>query len=262
MHEGHRQRLLQRYLDSGLEGFEEHEALELLLFYALPRVDTNPVAHRLMARFGSLAGVLEADPQDLQQVEGVGPRAAAFVSMFPDLLRAYEKSRLGARPVIRSIRDACDCARALLFGKPYEQFYMVWLNTQGRVIQCERLSEGNTHESPVYVNKVAAAALRHRAVKCFIAHNHPGGSARPSRADIETTQAVLRALSVLGIDLIDHIIVSDEATFSFQADSLMGLRSMPGTKAYAAQYAGAEQMDAVLRQAAQPLAAHHKEDEQ
>jgi DNA repair protein RadC len=198
MHEGHRQRLLQRYTDGGLEGFGEHEVLELLLFYALPRVDTNPIAHRLIDRFGSLAGVLEADSQELKQVEGVGEKAAAFLSMFPDLLRAYEKSRLGARPVIRSVRDACDYAKALLFGKPYEQFYMVWLGTQGRVIHCERLSEGSVTESPVYVNKVAASALRHHAVKGFIVHNHPGGAAKPSRADIETTQAVLKALSTLG----------------------------------------------------------------
>jgi len=258
MHEGHRQRLLQRYLDSGLEGFAEHEVLELLLFYALPRVDTNPAAHRLIERFGSLAGVLEADPQELMQVEGIGERAAAFLTMFPDLLRAYEKSRLGVRPIIRTIKDACDYARTLLFGKPYEQFYVVWLNTQGRVIHSERLSEGSVTESPVYVNKVAAAALRHRAAKGFIAHNHPGGNAQPSRADIETTQAVLRALSMLGIELIDHIIVSDETTFSFQADSLMGERSLSGSDAYAAKYATGELVDAVLRQTVRMP--HHKED--
>lgn len=258
MHEGHRQRLLQRYLDGGLEGFEEHEVLELLLFYALPRVDTNPIAHRLIERFGALAGVLEADPAELTHVEGIGERAAAFLSMLPDVLRAYEKSRLGARPVIRSVKDACDYARTLLFGKPYEQFYMVWLNTQGRVIHSDRLSEGSVTESPVYVNKVAAAALRHRAAKGFIAHNHPGGAVQPSRADIETTQAVLRALSMLGIELIDHIIISDDNAFSFQADSLMGDRHMEGEKAYAAQYAVGEPMDVVLRQAVQMP--HQKEE--
>lgn len=251
MHEGHRQRLTQRYVDGGLEGFEEHEILELLLFCALPRVDTNPVAHRLIERFGSLAGVLEANPKDLEQVEGIGIKAAAYLSMIPDLLRAYEKSRLGARPVIRSIKDACDYAKTLLFGKPFEQFYMVWLGTQGRVIHCERLSEGSITESPVYVSKVAAAALRHHAAKGFIAHNHPGGIARPSRADVTTTQAVLRALAVFGIELIDHVIVSDTQSFSFQADSLMGARCLPDQEAYAAEYAGVQQMDAVLK-AGQP----------
>jgi|AGTN01.1.fsa_nt_gi DNA repair protein radc len=252
MHEGHRQRLTQRYLNGGLESFEEHEILELLLFGALPRVDTNPVAHRLIAQFGSLAGVLEAGPKDLEQVEGVGPKAAAYLSMFPGLLRAYEKSRLGKRPAIRSIRDACDYSKTLLFGQPFEQFYMVWLGTQGRVIHCERLSEGSVTESPVYVSKVAAAALRHHAVKGFIAHNHPGGVTKPSRADVEATQAVLRALSVLGIELIDHIIVSDGQTFSFQADSLMGMCSLPDHEAYAAEYSGVRQMGALLSNCTPP----------
>jgi DNA repair protein RadC len=247
MHEGHRQRLTQRYIDFGLESFEEHEILELLLFCAVPRVDTNPAAHRLIERFGTLSAVLEATPKDLEQVEGVGPKAAAFLSMLPDLLRAYEKSRLGQHIVIRSIKDACEYARALLFGKPYEQFYVVWLGTQGRVIHCERLSEGSITESPVYIGKVAAAGLRHHAAKGFIAHNHPGGSASPSRADVSTTQAILRALSTLGIELIDHIIVSDGETFSFQGDSLMGARSLPGHEAYAAEYTSVAQMETVLR---------------
>ncbi len=247
MHEGHRQRLTQRYLSGGLESFEEHEILELLLFHALPRIDTNPVAHRLIERFGSLAGVLEAAPKDLELVEGVGPKAAAYLSMFPDLLRAYEKSRLGNRPVIRSIKDACEYSKTLLFGKPFEQFYMVWLGAQGRVIHCERLSEGSITESPVYVGKVAAAALQHHAVKGFITHNHPGGITKPSREDIETTQAILRALSLLGIVLIDHIIVSDSSVFSFQADSLMGAGSLQKSEAYAAQYSGVKQTGAALR---------------
>ncbi len=246
MHEGHRQRLIRRYGNGGLEGFEEHEILELLLFYAVPRVDTNPIAHRLIERFGSLAEVLEADPKDLEEIEGIGPRAAAFLTMMPNMLRAYEKSRLGKRPVISSARDACDYAKTLLFGKPYEQFYMVWLGTQGRVIHCERLSEGSITESPVYVSKVAAAALRHHAAKGLIAHNHPGGTPRPSRADVETTRMVLHALSTLGIELIDHVIVSDGQTFSFRADSLIGVRALPRHEAYAAEYASVRQMDSLL----------------
>ena len=251
MHEGHRQRLTARYVSGGLEGFEEHEVLELLLFYAVPRVDTNPIAHRLIERFGSLAGVLEATPKDLEETAGIGARTAAFLSMMPDMARAYEKSRLGKRPVIRSVRDACDFAKSLLFGKPYEQFYVVWLGTQGRVIHFERLSEGSSTESPVYVSKVAAAALRHHAAKGFITHNHPGGTPRPSPADVEATQLVLRALSTLGIELVDHVIVSDGQTFSFRADSLIGIRALPRHEAYAAQYANVQQLEIILDQTSQ-----------
>lgn len=248
MHEGHRERLTNRFINEGLESFEEHEILEFLLFYALPRVDTNMIAHRLIKTFGSLAGVLEADPKDLSSVSGIGSKAAAYLCMFPEAFRAYERSKLGKKPVLRSIKDACDFARTLLFGKPYEQFYVIWLGTQNRVIHYERLSEGSVSESPVYLNRLAATALRHHAVKGVIVHNHPGGKVTPSKADIETTQSILRTLAVLDIELVDHIIVSENEAFSFQADSLMGKRDLPGREAYAAEYTGVQQLNLALKQ--------------
>jgi DNA repair protein RadC len=241
MHEGHRQRLTDRYLNEGLEGFEDHEILEYILFYALPRVDTNDIAHRLIETFGSLFGVLEADPKDLQQVGGIGKRAAAYITMFPQVFRAYQRSKLGKRPSIKTIKDACEFAKALLFGKAFEQFYVIWLDTQNRVIHYEKLSEGSISESPVYMNKIAAGALRHHAVKGLVAHNHPGGSVTPSSADISTTHDIVKALGTLGIELIDHIIVSENNAFSFQADSLMGKRSFSSGEAYAAEYTGVKQ---------------------
>ena len=246
MHEGHRQRLSNRFLNEGFEGFEDHEILEFILFYAIPRVDTNIIAHRLIKTFGSLSGVLEANPRDLEQVAGIGKRSATYISMFPEIFRAYQRSKLGKRPVLKSIKDACEFAKSLLFGKAYEQFYVIWLDTQNRVIHHERLSEGSVSESPVYLNKVAAAALRHRAVKGVIAHNHPGGNVTPSKADISTTHDVLRALNLLGIELVDHIIVSENTCFSFQADSLMGKRSLESKEAYAAEYIGVKQLVSVL----------------
>ncbi len=247
MHEGHRRRLTDRFLSEGLEGFEEHEILEFLLFYAIPRVDTNAIAHRLIKTFGSLAAVLEADPKDLERVSGIGPKAAAYLCMFPEAFRAYERSKLGKKPAFRCIEDACKYARALLFGKPFEQFYVIWLGTQNRVIHHERLSEGSVSESPVYLSRLAAKALRHHAVKCVIAHNHPGGSVAPSQADIETTHSILNTLALLGIELVDHIIVSGNETFSFQADSLMGRRELKGREAYAAEYESVRQLTEVFK---------------
>ncbi len=245
MHEGHRQRLTNRFINEGFEGFAEHEILEFLLFFALPRVDTNTIAHRLIKSFGSLSGVLEADAKDLERVSGIGKKASAFLTMLPCAFRAYEHSKMGKKPSIISIKDACDFARTLLFGKPFEQFYMIWLNTQNRVIHCERLSEGSICESPVYISKIAAAALRHHAVKCIIAHNHPGGSVTPSSADIRTTQDILATLHTLGIDLLDHVIICDNEAFSFQADSLMEKDEFSGNKAYAAEYSCMQQFSGV-----------------
>ena len=249
MHEGHRQRLVKRFIDEGLENFQEHEILELMLFYAIPRVDTNIIAHRLIEMFGSLSGVLEADARDLEQVPGIGKKAAAYLGMYPDVFRAYHRSKLGKRPSIRSIKDACDFAESLLFGKNYEQFYVIWLDTQDRVIHSERLSEGGISESPVYLGKVAAAALRHHAVRGFIAHNHPGGNVTPSKADISTTHDILRALALLGIELVDHIIVGEDTCFSFQADAIMG-KDTAHRDAYAAEYACVQQFVSVMEDSA------------
>jgi DNA repair protein RadC len=114
------------------------------------------------------------------------------------------------------------------------------------VIHHEKLSEGGVSESPVYLNKLAAGALRHRAVKGIVAHNHPGGNVTPSAADISTTQDILKALGTLGIELIDHIIVSEDNAFSFQADSLIDRRSMKSGDAYAAEYTGVKQSVALF----------------
>ena len=246
MHEGHRQRLTDRFLNEGLEGFKDHEILEYLLFYVLPRIDTNAIAHRLIETFGSLSGVFEADAKDLEQIEGVGSKSAAYISMFPEVFRAYQRSKLGKRPSISTIKDACEFAKSLLFGKTYEQFYVIWLDTQNRVIHNERLSEGGISESPIYLNKIAAAALRHHAVKGVIAHNHPGGNVTPSKFDISTTHDIMQALNLLGIELIDHIIISEDAYFSFQADSLMGKRSFKHKDAYAAEYTGVRQFSPAI----------------
>ncbi len=235
MSEGHRQRVTQRFLSEGLEGFEDHEILEYILFYVLPRIDTRPVARRLLDAFGSLSGVLEASAFDLKQVEGIGERTAVYLSVFPEMLRAYQRSRMGSRPSIKTVKDACGFARSLLLGKAYEQFYVVWLDTQNRVIHFERLSEGGSSESPVYLNKLAAGALRHKAVKGIVAHNHPGGDPAPSKADISVTIDIAKALGTLGIELLDHIIVCDNSSFSFQADSLIKY-SLEHEDAYDAQY--------------------------
>lgn len=246
MGQGHRERMTKRFLANGFDSFEEHEILEYMLFYALPRVNTNDIAHRLLNKFGSLYGVLEASETDIASVNGMGEKSAAYLTMFPDLLRAYKKSKLGKKPAVKSIKQACEYCVAMLFGKPYEQFYVIWLNTQNRVIHSEKLSEGGIKDSPVYMDKVAASALRHHAVKAIIAHNHPGGNLSPSPNDLATTQTVMKTLGLLNIELVDHIIVNDEETFSFQADSLMGKSELEQVEAYAAEYSGVRQFVTVL----------------
>ena len=248
MGEGHRSRMRERFKRNGFDGFAEHEILEYMLFDALPRVNTNDIAHRLLEKFGSLHAVLEASEQDLISVEGMGARSAEKLMLIPHILRAYKKSRLGKKPAVKTIKQACEYCVSILFGRPYEELHVLWLSTQNRVIHSEKLSEGSIKESPVYIDKIAASALRHHAVKAIIAHNHPGGNLSPSGKDIEMTFKIMDALRLINVELVDHIIVSDEASFSFQADSLMGKREIKPTEAYAAEYSGVRQFVYTLKE--------------
>ena len=246
MGEGHRARMRDRFRQSGFEGFAEHEILEYILFDAIPRVNTNDIAHRLLDKFGSLYAVLEAQEEDLCSVAGMGPKAAASLMLMPHVLRAYKKSRLGQKPTVRTIKQACEYCVSLLFGKPYEELHVLWMSTQNRVLHSEKLSEGSISESPVYTEKIAASALRHRAAKAIITHNHPGGSLKPSSKDIEMTLKIMDTLKLLNVELVDHIIVCDESTFSFQADSLMGKQQIKQPEAYAAEYCAVKQFVSAL----------------
>lgn len=248
MSEGHRARMRDRFKQSGFDSFAEHEIIEYLLFDALPRVNTNDIAHRLLDKFGSLHAVLEASEADLTAIKGIGPRAAEKLTLIPHILKAYRKSKLGKKPAVKSIKQACEYCSVMLFGKPYEELYVLWLSTQNRILHSEKISEGGKTESPVYMDKIAASALRHHAVKAIIAHNHPGGSLKPSAKDIETTFEIMDALRLIKVDLVDHIIVSDESTFSFQADSIMGKREVEKHEAYAAEYTGVRQFNYVLKE--------------
>ena len=246
MGEGHRARMRAKFERNGFEDFAEHEILEYMLFDALPRVNTNDIAHRLLDKFGSLYAVLEADEKDLCSIAGMGPKAAARLVLVPHVLRAYKKSRLGPKPTVKTIKQACKYCVSLLFGKPYEELHVLWLSTQNRVINSEKLSEGSINESPVYTEKIAASALRNRAAKAIITHNHPGGSLRPSKNDIEMTFKIMDALKLLSVQLVDHIIVCDEETFSFQADSLMNKQEIKTKQAYAAEYSAVREFPSAL----------------
>ena len=205
LHDGHRQRLLQRFLREGLDGFDEHNILELLLFYAIPRKDTNELAHRLMDDFGSLAGVLDASAQELQQVEGVGENTAGFLKLLPDLCLA-------------STEQAGRFLLPRYIGRQEETVLLTCLDGKCRVLSCTVLHKGSLNSSEVNVRKLLTAALKHNAAAVILAHNHPGGVALPSPEDLSTTARIKAALEAADIRLLDHIIVADHDFVSL-ADS-------------------------------------------
>ena len=222
LHKGHRERLRERFLREGLDNFEDHQVLELLLFQAIPRFDTNPVAHRLMQRFGSLSAVLEADPKDLAVVEGVGTNAAAFLSMVPQVTRRYFLDRIKhARKPLNTSEAAAEYLIPLMAGRSEEVFFVICLNSQLRVLYPALISEGTVKDALVHPRHVVEAAVRHKAASVVLAHNHPAGSPNPSSHDHKLTKHLVQALGGINVTVVDHIIVAGELIYSFQREGTL-----------------------------------------
>ena len=216
IHSGHRKRTRQRYLSQGLEGFSDHEVLELLLYYAIPRADVNPLAHRLMERFGSFHGVLDAEPGELTEVEGVGESAAALLRLIRDVNRRYLLDKQEKRPRITGSEDAGKLFLPYFFGLREERVYAAFLDDELRLLKCRLLFEGGINYAPLSVRKLVEAALREKATGVILAHNHPAGQAIPSVEDREATLRIRSALEAVQIRLHDHIIVAGEEFTSME----------------------------------------------
>ncbi|MBI5101417.1 MAG: DNA repair protein RadC [Nitrospirae bacterium] len=222
LHRGHRERLKNRFLREGLDGFDDHQVLELLLFQAIPRLDTNPIAHKLITRFGSLSGVFEADPKDLEAIEGIGTNAAAFIAMVPQLTRRYFLDRIThTRNPLNNTDAASEYLVPLMAGRSEEVFYALCLDSQLRVVYPALISEGTVKDALVHPRHVVEAALRHKASSVILAHNHPGGSVRPSSHDHRLTRHLVQALGSINIHVADHIIVAGEQIYSFSREGTL-----------------------------------------
>lgn len=216
IHAGHRQRLRQRYLKQGLEGFEPHEALELLLFYAIARRDTNLLAHRLLKRFGTLDGVLSARPEDLAQVEGVGEQTATLLSLMKPLLNLASRSKEGRLPQVKTNEQLETYCLSLSFAPEKETFYLLCLDAQWRVLRAVPLFTGTIDRVDVHSRVILETALRYRAYYVIAVHNHPSEIAAPSQADLNLTEEIKTALDAVDIPLVDHAIVANGHVFSLR----------------------------------------------
>ena len=210
IHEGHRQRLKQRFLEEGLDKFTDIQVLELLLFYCIPRKDTNPIAHALLSHFGSLSQVLEAPVEELRKVEGVGESAALFLHLTTEVSRFYLVDRNTRVTILPSIDH---CARYLLpffFGRRNETVYLLCLDAKCKVLCCREMGEGSINTAGISVRKIVETALGVGATTVVLAHNHPSGVAVPSGDDIQTTRRLAAALAAVEVNLADHIVVADD----------------------------------------------------
>ena len=215
-HDGHRDRMRERILKSGLSSLQDHEILEYLLFAFIPRKNTNDIAHALISKFGSFAGVLNADEQALQEVDGMTRNAAIFLASLPDVFRVYlkdvdkKKLSLSGRGVIRRYLGA------ELYGKQVEQVVAVALDSKDQFIAQEVVASGDGASVNVSVRDIVNFAIKHKAVNVVLAHNHPSGQTSPSQADVDLTADAYATLESIGVNLEDHLIFSGADYYSFE----------------------------------------------
>nr|WP_317326288.1 DNA repair protein RadC [uncultured Flavonifractor sp.] len=214
-HDGHRQRMKTEFL-ARPDSFPDHKLLELLLFYVNPRSDTNPLAHELLDRFGSLAGVLDAAPEELQKVKGVGEHAAVLFKAAKELSGRYLTARTQVDDIARSARDYYALLRPYFFGARNEQLCLLCLDGKGKVLGIRKLGEGSVNAVSVTTRLIAEAALSLNASGVVLAHNHVSGIAFPSADDVATTESLASILSRLGIELADHVIFVDDDMVSLR----------------------------------------------
>ena len=209
IHEGHRQRLKDRFRQEGLDGFNEVNALELLLFYCVPRSDTNPLAHRLIDHFGSFSAVLDASIEELEEVEGVGHNISTFLSFIPQLDRYYNDNKNKNVKALTSIAACGEYLKPKFINRKNEMVYMICLDAKCKVLACKELGEGSVNSAGVPIRRIVDSALKVNAAAVVLAHNHPGGVAIPSTDDTQTTYRVAQALAGVDVVLTDHLVFAD-----------------------------------------------------
>lgn len=215
VHDGHRKRLDKKVMEKGFEMLEPHEQLEHLLFAVIPRGDTNAIAHRLLNRFVTIAGVINADVEQLMMVQGVGRRTALFLSSLPQLLGVVERSVTSdAPPKLDSQEAIADFAKTYFYGKLIEEVYVLSLNSSFRLLAITKIAEGAQNETVVYPSKAVKQAILDNASAVIIAHNHPCGQIKASIDDVKLSARLYKAFAAVDIVFHDSIVVAGKKCYS------------------------------------------------
>ncbi|MBR3768818.1 MAG: hypothetical protein IKL10_11360 [Clostridia bacterium] len=228
VHADHRKRVRQQFRDVGLSAFHDHNVLEMLLFYAIPRRDTNEFAHYLINEFGSFAGVFDAPIEALMKVEGIGLEAATLIKFIPELFQYYEASKHTEKETILDSKTAIKYLSSYYKTATVEKFVVMYLDGRGGLIKCTETSQGSDVMVQTDFNVILKTAVLLDAKGIIISHNHPAGFAVPSREDKELTERLSVLCSSLGIVLCEHIIFSGSDTCLLS--EMKGIK--PGTCAF------------------------------
>ncbi|PKM72902.1 MAG: hypothetical protein CVU91_07715 [Firmicutes bacterium HGW-Firmicutes-16] len=218
VHDGHRERMKKKLLEQGLDVFDDHNVLELLLFYSMPRRDTNPLAHELLNTFGSLEAVFEAPADELSKVSGIGENSVTLLKLIPEVSRRYIIDKNRFDDILDSSKKTGEYLAARYMYERDEVVYVICLDAKCKIICCKELFRGVANSAEISIRKIAELALAKNATSVIISHNHTSGIALPSMEDEITTKKLKTALVSMGITLADHIIVAD-GDFISMADS-------------------------------------------
>ena len=221
VHDGHRARMKEQVAKHGIAALPDHAVLELLLFYAIPRGDVNPMAHELINKFGSLAAVFDAPESELLEVPGVGENAARLIKLIPQVSRRYLISRGDFEGLLSSPEEAGAYVLPYFYAQRDEVVYIVCLDAKRKVLACRMLFNGSVNSASISVRKIVETALLYNSTSVILAHNHPSGIAVPSAEDKETTARVAAALEAVDVELADHIIVADDDFVSMAESGLL-----------------------------------------
>lgn len=220
-HKDHRERVRRRFLTEGFDRLEDHVKLELLLFYAIPYRDTNPIAHALLEQFGSLSNVFEAPLEELVKTKGLGESGAVLLKMVPHLARTYLEDREKGKFRFYDTESAGKYLLQKYIGRTNETLTVVALDSKNRVLYCEAVYEGSIHAVPIHVKRIVEIAVRYNAASIVLAHNHPSGKTLPSRGDYDSTRLVYEALKSIDVDLLDHFILVDGDYISMASTGIL-----------------------------------------
>jgi len=219
--EGHRKRLREKFLKSGLKGFHDYEIIELLLTLGSPRKDCKQQAKEAIKRFKTLRGVLEASPEELQQIDGIGPHSAFGIKLMQEVAREFLKEKIIAQPIYKSAQEIFDYLYHSLRDLKKEVFKVIYLNSQNQIMATEDLFAGTINSSAISPREVVAGAIKNNAVSLIFVHNHPSGNPDPSQSDKELTKDLVYAGSIMRIKVLDHIIIGNDRYFSFAGEGLI-----------------------------------------
>ncbi len=221
IHEGHRKRLRERFLKSGISGFHDYEVVELLLSLGTPRRDCKQAAKEAIKRFQTLRGVLEASPEELQQISGIGAHSAFGIKLVQEVAREFLKARMLEKPFYKSSQEVFDYLYYAMRGLKKEVFKVLYLTSQNQIIDTVDLSAGTVNSSAVSPREVIEGAIKNNAAALIFVHNHPSGATEPSASDKSLTRELVYAGRIMQIKVLDHIIIGDNRYYSFAGEGLI-----------------------------------------